>query len=84
MNQYHVKFLIRYYNILSEKQAEKIEDISGPALQLLILIPYQDLIRPLILLDREMNGLSLQQLSLRYNVPKGFCQSVCRGAALSS
>lgn len=87
MQNYHplyTKFLLKYYNEISPVKVERLEDIPKEAMDFLSYYSYAQIVRVFILRDRAERNLSLQALSQRYQLPRGFCQSVCRAGGVSS
>lgn len=78
------KFLLRYFNKICGREINHLCDIPKESMDFLAYLKYKDLVRPFILRDKLERGLSLQALSQRYQLPRGYCQSVLRSAGVTS
>jgi len=67
------KMVLRVCREVLNIRAQSYQDIPGNVRKFLAFLPYRELIRPLMEIDRR-RGLSYGQLCITFDVPKGYVE----------
>lgn len=65
---------VRLARHLKLSVAEKYEDLPGTVKSTFCRLTYNEIALPLMVFDKEVNGLSLRQLEIKYGIPRSTIQ----------
>lgn len=68
--------MVRYYNLITDSSYEKIEDIPFEITELLNTHSNASLLKPLIYNDMKSVKISIQKISIKYDINYGSAQNI--------